>query len=121
MLAACVSLGACRLPHLGGDAPKEPSGQVVAVVDGREVTLRELRAELTGVSFPNAQARKFAERAALQAIIRRRLVAMAAHDQGLDKTPDFALSKQRAMDILLAETMQAKLEANHARWAAAHP
>src|SRR3989442_8624597 len=29
-LAGCVSRGACRLPHLGGDAPKEPSGQVVA-------------------------------------------------------------------------------------------
>src|SRR5438477_9293992 len=93
ILLACIALCACRFPQLGG-SPKTPSGQVVAVVDGREVTLRELRAELAGVSFPDARARKLGEQAALKAIVTRRIVARAAHDQGIDKTPDFAVQKQ---------------------------
>jgi EpsD family peptidyl-prolyl cis-trans isomerase len=104
---SCVVVSAC---HLGGLLPaKAPTGQVAAVVDGHEVTLLELRAELAGVNLPNDKARKTAEQAALRAVVTRKLIADAARKQGLDKTPDFALQKQRAEDALLAQALQAKV------------
>lgn len=104
---SCVAMSAC---HFGGLLPaKAPTGQVAAVVDGHEVTLLELRAELTGVNLPNDKARKTAEQAALRAVVTRKLIADAARKLGLDKTPDFALQKQRAEDALLAQALQTKV------------
>jgi peptidyl-prolyl cis-trans isomerase C len=108
--AACVALAGCHFPGLGGDH-KAPTGQVVANVDGREVTLRELNAELGTATFPDPKARKAAEQAALRNIVARIVLANAARQQGLDKTPDFALQKQRAIDAVLAQTLQQKLVA----------
>jgi EpsD family peptidyl-prolyl cis-trans isomerase len=87
-----------------------PTGEVVATVAGQEITQRELRAELAGASLPSdPKALKAVEQQALQMIIDRKLLAKAADDQGLDKTPDFALQKARTDESLLAETLQAKL------------
>lgn len=106
--AACVALAGCHFPGLGGDH-KAPTGQVVANVDGREVTLRELNAELGTATFPDPKARKAAEQAALRNIVARIVLANTARQQGLDKTPDFALQKQRATDAVLAQALQQKL------------
>lgn len=104
---SCVMMSAC---HFGGFGPaKPPTGQVAAVVDGHEITLLELRAELAGVNLPDDKARKAAEQAALRAVVARKLIADAARKQGLDKTPDFALQKQRAEDALLAQALQTKV------------
>src|SRR5688500_6823890 len=86
-LVAGLTLAAC-------DRGKEPSGQVVATVDGQEVTIRELRAELGNLSFATPAERKAGEQAALQAIVNRKLLAKASEDQKLDKSPEFALQKQ---------------------------
>ena len=74
------------------------TGQTVAVVNGEEVTLGELNAELAQANIPaNAAVDKQAIRAqALQSIISRRLLAQQARQQGIDKTPDF-IAKQRQM------------------------
>jgi len=42
-------------------------------------------------------------------MINRKLLAKAAIAAELDKTPDFALQKDRANEQLLAQTMQKKL------------
>ncbi len=109
--AVCVALGGCHFPGLGG-GPKAPTGQVVATVDGREITLRELNAEMGTASYPDPKTRKAAEQVALRNIVARTVLANAARAQGLDKTPDFALQKQRAIDTVLAQALQQKLIAS---------
>jgi peptidyl-prolyl cis-trans isomerase C len=108
--AACVALAGCHFPGLGG-GQKAPTGQVVATVDGREVTLRELNAEMGSAAYPDPKTRKVAEQQALRNIVARIVLANAARAQGLDKTPDFALQKQRAVDSVLAQELQQKLVA----------
>jgi peptidyl-prolyl cis-trans isomerase C len=108
--AACVALAGCHFPGLGG-GHKAPTGQVVATVDGREVTLRELNAEMGSAAYPDPKTRKLAEQQALRNIVARIVLANAARAQGLDKTPDFALQKQRAIDSVLAQELQQKLVA----------
>jgi EpsD family peptidyl-prolyl cis-trans isomerase len=106
--AACLLLGAC---HLGGGGGP-PTGQVVAKVGDREITLRELRVEVGDATAPDPAARKALEMSALNNIIGRIILADAARERGLDKTPDFALQKQRLTDGLLAQTLQQKLIAD---------
>jgi EpsD family peptidyl-prolyl cis-trans isomerase len=106
--AACVAMAGCHFPGLGG-GHKAPTGQVVANVDGREVTLRELNAEMGGAAFPDPKTRKAAEEQALRNIVARIVLANTAREQGLDKTPDFAVKKQRAVDSVLAQELQQKL------------
>jgi peptidyl-prolyl cis-trans isomerase C len=104
---ACVALVACHMP---GTKDKAPAGQVVATVDGEEITVAELRAEMANAPpQPNAAAAKALEKAALSEIVARKLMAHAAHDQGLDKSPEFAMMKQRANQGLLAQALQRKL------------
>jgi EpsD family peptidyl-prolyl cis-trans isomerase len=102
-------ISGCHRPGFLGGKPKPPSGQVVAVVDGHEITVRELRAELSGVSLSDPRQMKAAEQKALELIVVRTLLADAALKQGLDKTPDFAIQKQRAIDGLLAQTLEANV------------
>ena len=102
----CLALGACKFPH---GAPKAPTGQVAATVDGKEITVRDLNTELAGRLPTDPKQQKLAQQQALQAIVNRKLLAMAAAKQGLQKTPEFALQQQRLNDTLLAETLQQKL------------
>lgn len=107
---ACVALVACHIPGMKDN--KAPTGQVIATVDGEEITLAELRAELAGAPAPaNAQMAKAVQEAALRQIIIRKIMAKAAHDQGLDKSPDFAVQKQRANQNLLAQALERQLAA----------
>lgn len=96
--SACVVLSAC--------GKKEPSGQVAATVDGTEVTTTELNNELSGFTAPTPQIRKEAERAALDQILARKVLAKAATKAGIDKTPGFAQKEQRLHDELLVQSWQ---------------
>ena len=104
---ATAALGGCHFPSFG--KPKAPTGQVVAVVGDREITLRDLHAEMANVKVTDPKARKTAEEAALRNIVGRTVLAQAAIDQGIEKTPDYTLAKQRMTDALLVQTMQNKL------------
>ena len=105
---ACLWICAC---HPGGKAGSAggPRGQVVATVDGKEITLTQLNAELAGANTPTPEARKKVEQEALGMIIEREALAQAARDQGLDKTPAFTVQKQRLEDNLLAQTLASKV------------
>lgn len=104
--ASCGVLAGCGL---GLGKAKAPTGQVLATVGNHEITVRDLRAEM-GSSVPkDPSAAKAAEQSALQTLIGRYVIAQAAREQGLDKTPDFALQKDRAMDALLVQSLQQKL------------
>jgi EpsD family peptidyl-prolyl cis-trans isomerase len=104
---AVAALGGCKIPGFHNYAA--PTGQVVATVNGHEVTMRELAAELGDFSTPDPRIRKMAEGQALNAIITRKILAQAAAEEGLDKTPDFALQKERADDTLLASLLERKV------------
>jgi EpsD family peptidyl-prolyl cis-trans isomerase len=111
--AGCISLGACKFPSIPGlpGGHKSPTGQVVATVDGREITRLDLEAELANVNTPDPKVRKAAEQQALQLIITRTILADEARRQRMDKTPEFALQQRRATDTLLAQMLQYKIAA----------
>lgn len=107
LVAAVLTLGACRW----GDA-KAPTGQVVATIGDREITFRQLHAELDGFAPGTPDVQKAGEREALDRILQRSILADAARKQGLDKDPDFILLSERANDALLVEMLQKKIITN---------
>lgn len=108
---SCVALGACRFPGLsaltGGD--KAPIGQVVATVDGKEITRLDLESELAGLNTSDPKVRKAAEQQALQSLIARTILADEARKEHMDNTPEFAIQQRRAIDTLLVQDLQNKL------------
>jgi peptidyl-prolyl cis-trans isomerase C len=105
--ALAIALASC-----GGHSKREPTGQVAAVVDGQEITVRDVQFELAMLPKGDAAARKAAEKAALQSIVVRKLIARAAEQQEIDKTPEFALEKKRAEELALAKGFQDRLVKN---------
>src|SRR5947209_5104389 len=95
--AAATALSACHVPGLGGKA-KAPTGQVVADVGDREITMRDLRAEAPTLNTTDVNVRHQADQATLRNMVGRTILAKAARDQGLDKTPDFEMSRKRMED-----------------------
>jgi len=93
-------LGACLL-SLASCSGKEPGADAVATVDGYEITTAELNHELAQQGAANAQD-PAAVRAALEAIVNRKLLAGLAEDRELDRTPDIILAEQRLREQLLA-------------------
>lgn len=101
LVIAALSLSACG---------KEATGQVAAVVNGEEITLQEINAELGNASIPEGVDKKQVQQAALQRIVERRLLAQAARDDGLDKTPDYLLRERQLQDALLVQLMSQRAE-----------
>jgi len=96
-IAACLALAGCG-------KGKAPTGQVVATVDGDEITAMELRSELGAFNSPDPQIRKNAERVALQNIVSRKLLAEAAKEAKIDRTPEYARDKKRMEEALLVQS-----------------
>lgn len=102
--AAALSLTGCH-----GKSQELDKGQVVATVDGDEITIFELNAELQGVPVPAGADRKAFEQAALQRVIERKILAKIARDRGLDKNPAFLLQERRAGELILASMLRDQL------------
>ncbi len=81
-------------------------GQVIASVNGREITINELNVELSGRALPTGVDRKRLERAALQGLIARTILADIARDQKLDQEPNYLLQQHRTNELLLTQTLQ---------------
>lgn len=105
-LLACVAIGGCDM--IGGGS-KAPKGQVVATVNGEEITVTELNRELGAAPAADAAQRKAMEQAALQSIITRKLLAQAAKTEKLDKTPAFAQQEMQTKESMLVGAMQRKI------------
>jgi EpsD family peptidyl-prolyl cis-trans isomerase len=95
--------------QLAGCGDKAPTGQVAAKVGGDEITVQEIQAELNGYVPPDAKTRKAAEQQALQNIVQRKLIAKAAEQAGVSKSPEFAVQKARMEDALLMQAWQQNL------------
>jgi EpsD family peptidyl-prolyl cis-trans isomerase len=104
-LALLVGLSACD------QAAKAPEGQVVATVDGKEVTIHEMNAELAQLQNRGNAPRKLLESVALARVIERKMLAEEARKRNLDKNPQFLLIKQRADESLLVQALQADVQA----------
>ncbi len=90
---------------------KPPEGQVVATVDGMEVTVHELNAEVAGLGARTSGApAKLVESVALQRVIERKMLAKEASKLKLDKNPQFLLAKERTDENLLVQALQADIQ-----------
>lgn len=89
---------------------KEPTGQVAAVVNGDEITLQEINAELGNTAIPEGVDKQVVQQAALERIVERRLLAQAARDEDLDKSPDYLLRERQLQDALLVQLMGQKAQ-----------
>ena len=89
----------------------KPKGQVVATVNGQEITTLELNQELGGFSSKDPAAIKAAQQQALQQIIMRDLLTQKAKEAKLDKSPEFTVQVKRGEEALLTQLYQKKLDA----------
>mgnify|MGYP000853133492 CR=1 FL=1 len=88
-----------------------PKGQVVATVDGTDITTTELNSEIALAQAPPEVPRKMIEQAALERIVERRMLADVATERGLDKSPQFLMEKRRVDDGLLVQALQGSIAA----------
>jgi EpsD family peptidyl-prolyl cis-trans isomerase len=77
-----------------------PEGEVVAVVNGDEITRPELNAALSQV--PAGTDAKLARNTILDRLINERLMVQAAKASGLDKSQDYVLKQHAAENLILA-------------------
>lgn len=92
----------------------EPTGQVVAVVNGEEITQAELNAEIAELPGVPAGDKGAIRRQVLQQIIDRRLMAQVAKEEGFDRNPEF-LSRERRMRESLLVQMYSQKQADSVR------
>jgi peptidyl-prolyl cis-trans isomerase C len=108
-LAVSTSLTLSGCDKIKGLLGGKPSGQVVATVNGQEITSMELKQELNGFASRDPKITQAAQQQALQQIILRRLVVQKAKDQKLDKTADFNLQVRRGEEGLLTQLYERKI------------
>lgn len=88
---------------------KEPKGQILAIVNGEEISLQELNAELQGTRIPDSVDRDKLRKQVLQRLIDRKLIVQKAREQGLDKTPEFVTQQRRLEENLLVTMLGQKI------------
>jgi EpsD family peptidyl-prolyl cis-trans isomerase len=98
--AAALALAAC-----GDKKADAPTGQVVATVNGEDVTIHELNAEMEGVQLPPNVPRKLAEQQVLQNIITRKLLIDVAKEKKIDQNPKFLIEQRRTGEQLLVQAL----------------
>jgi EpsD family peptidyl-prolyl cis-trans isomerase len=103
-------IGAACIAILLAGCDKEPEGQVAAVVNGDEITLQEINAEIGNANIPAGTDTKEVQKAALQRIVERRLLAQSAREDGLDNTPDYLIRSRQIDDALLVQLLGQRAE-----------
>ena len=87
---------------------RKPEGQVAAVVDGDDITLAEINAELGQQQIPDGVDKQGVRRAALDRIVQRRLLAMVARDDKIDHDPAFLIRQREFKDTVLIQMLAQK-------------
>ncbi len=90
--ALSLSLAACQ---------KKAEGQVVAIVNGEEITLNELNAEIAELNLPATADKNLVRGQVLQRMVNRRLLVQAAKEAGLDRDPSYITQERRMQEQLL--------------------
>lgn len=128
-LVTAVAAAALAVSGCGKGGDQLDKGQVVATLDGQEVTIFELNAELQASPAPQGADRKLLEQMALQRVIERKILAKIAREQKLDKTPAFLIQQRRADELILASMLRDKIasgisqptDSDVAQYQAQHP
>lgn len=87
-----LALSACQ---------KKAEGQVVAIVNGEEITLTELNAEIAELNLPPSADKNVVRSRVLQRMVDRRLLVQAAKEAGLDRDPTYLTQERRMQEQLL--------------------
>ena len=103
-----VCLAALAVASCGQGKGKAPAGQVVATVDGQEITASQLRLEMGDAPGDPTKAAA-AQQNALQSIISRKLLVAAAKERKLDDSPLASMVKERASEMALVQLLQMSL------------
>jgi peptidyl-prolyl cis-trans isomerase C len=98
-LGAASFLGAC---HKSGGAP---AGQVVATVDGDDVTLRDVQTELAAAKVPANIDVKKVQPLVVDQIVNRKLLVEEAKKEKLDKSPEYLAAEHRVRETVMAEML----------------
>lgn len=86
-----------------GCDPGPPEGQVVARVDGEEITRRDLLLELQASGLaPGVDVDRY-RKALLEAVVARKLLAQAARQDGIDTTPEYLAAIRRDREQRLVQ------------------
>ncbi len=104
--AAMIVLAALTLPG----CKKAPGGQVAAVINDEEITQREVRADMSPAEL-RARDATGTTRVVLDRVIDRTLLAQYAHDQGLDRDPEYVTRRRQLEQALLATMAMRKIAA----------
>ncbi|MCW2367453.1 EpsD family peptidyl-prolyl cis-trans isomerase [Sphingobium sp. B7D2B] len=94
-----VALASLSLTIAGCE--KKAEGQVVAVVNGEEITLTELNAEIADLNVPASADKDMVRSRVLQRMVDRRLLVQAAKEAGLDRDPEYLTQERRMREQLL--------------------
>ena len=86
-----------------------PKGQVIARVNGQEITLSELNSELIANNLGKRADDKAVTKTMIERLIARKLLVETARDTGLDKTSEYVLSRQRTEENELAGLAQRQM------------
>lgn len=106
--AMAIILATTVLAGCSGASDEAPTGQVVATVDGKEITATELSVELGGLVVKDPAVMKRAQEQALQTVLNRKILAAEAVKQGLDKTPEAEMMRNKAEELALVDMLQRK-------------
>ncbi len=109
MIAKATMLtGALALALVAGGCAKKVGGQVVAIVNGQEITQQELNGELNGATIPPSADKKVVMAQLLQRVIDRKLLVAKAKKEGLDQSPAYLAQIQRTQDGVLIDLLANK-------------
>lgn len=100
--------GTALLATLTAGCQKKAEGQVVAVVNGQEITQQQLNAELGNAQIPPQADKKAIMAQLLQRVIDRKLLVGKAKAEGLDQSPNYLAQVSRAQDGILIDLLAAK-------------
>lgn len=105
-VALALALAACG----SKEEAKLDKGQVLATVNGIDITSNEVNAELLGAQLPAAgEQRKAVEQQTLQSLVTRTILAGIARERNLDKSPIYIAQQRRAEENLLAQLLQREI------------
>ena len=104
--SALLLAGVTVLAGLAG-CDRKPEGQVVAVVNGHEITTEELNGELPRTVEPGDEDQA-SRNAALQRVVDRLLLAEAARDKNINSSPEFILREKKLRESLLVQMLNEK-------------
>ena len=110
LVAATITLSACG--KKGEDSAKKSDTQVVAIVNGDEITIHQVNFQLSRMGQMNEAQAKVVSKKVLTRLIEMQLLKQQAIEQKLDKNPGLLQAMEASKDQMLAqaylETMMAK-------------